>query len=117
MSEYSNYIEARTFVAGALDGTEKMAGSKGGNSMGWTTQQIANYAATASFVDDETPSGDIDDVNDTFTLAYTPLTGSVKVCLNGLRLKVTTDYTITGSMITFITPPTTGDTIIVDYRK
>jgi hypothetical protein len=42
--EYSDYVEARIFVAGALSGTEKMAGSKDGDPMGWTTQQIANLA-------------------------------------------------------------------------
>lgn len=120
MAEYSDYVEARNFVAGALDGTEKMAGSKGGSAWGWTTQQIANLAnamAQASFVDRETPSGAIDDANAVYTLATAPIVGSEHVYLNGFLITQGVDYTISGVTITFITPPETGDTLRVSYRK
>ena len=76
----------------------------------WSTVAI-------SFIDGETPSGTIDDANLTFTIANTPITGSVKVFLNGLRLKLTTDYTISGVTITMIVAPTTGDILLADYIK
>ena len=119
MSEYSNYIDARDAVVGALNGTEKMAGSKNGSAMGWTTQQIANLAATVAataFVDGETPSGTIDGVNAAFTLANTPVTGSVHLYLP-FRLKLGVDYTISGANITMIAIPQIGDTFLADYRK
>lgn len=113
MAEFSNYVEARNFVVGALDGAEKMAGSKNGSSAGWTTQQVANLAAASSFIDGETPTGDIDGINDTYTLGNVPISGSARVYLNGLR---TTAFTIVGTTLTFTSPPEEGDSIIVDYR-
>jgi len=81
-----------------------------------TNFRIIGASGTAT-IDGEVPSGTIDDVNDDFVLANTPLTGSVKVYQNGIRLKITTDYTISGTTITFVTAPTTGDTILCDYRR
>lgn len=66
-------------------------------------------------VSGETPSGTVNGSNTAFTLAATPATGSVKVYLNGLRQTLTTDYTVSGSTITFVTAPLTGDIIRVDY--
>lgn len=80
----------------------------------------ANSGLTAvDFVADETPTGTIDGINDTFTLAFTPVAGSVRVRLNGLGQKVGAgnDYTISGLTITYLAAPKTGDTILVDYIK
>lgn len=76
-----------------------------------------DYLAPASFVDDETPSGTINGSNTAFTLANTPIAGTVKIFLNGLRQKVANDYTISGSAITYLAAPLTGDTLTADYRK
>jgi hypothetical protein len=67
-------------------------------------------------VDDETPSGSIDNSNLTFTLASTPLAGTVKIYLSGVRQLIGVDYTMSGATITFTIPPQTGHTIRCDYR-
>lgn len=65
----------------------------------------------ASFVDDEVVSGS----GTAFTLASTPIAGSVKLYALGQRLKLTTDYSIAGTSITTVSTWSTGD-IVADYR-
>lgn len=72
---------------------------------------------TTAFVFNETPTGTVNGVNTSFTIANTPLTGSVKVFVNGLRKKLTTDYSVSGTTITFVDIPATGSDIIIDYMK
>ncbi len=74
---------------------------------------------TASFVFNETPSGTVDGSNASFTLAFTPVSGKQSVHLNGIKQKpgAGNDYTISGAVITFTTPPAIGDLILVDYIK
>ncbi len=100
-------------AASALTGVEYFEVLQGGVNKKVTALSLVS----SPFVDEETPTGDIDDVNTDFVLANTPIAGSVKVFLNGIRYKVTEDYTISGATITFLTPPTTGDILLVDYRK
>ena len=69
------------------------------------------------FVDGETPTGSINGSNTDFVLANTPVSGSVKVFLNGVRQKLTIDYTISGTTITFLVAPVTNDIILCDYRR
>ena len=71
----------------------------------------------ASFVENEVPSGTINGVNTAFIITYTPVSGSVKVYWNGMRMKVGVGYTISDVNITMTLPPETGDTLVVDYRK
>ena len=78
--------------------------------------QLLAFVGSSAFVDGETPSGLVNDSNTVFTLANTPVVGSVKVYLNGVRMKVTEDYTISGTTLTFTTAPQTDDNILVDYR-
>lgn len=91
------------------------------NTTAITWQQIPTSAGLLStnFVYDETPSGSVNGSNVTYTLANTPVAGTVRVFLNGLRQKVGAgnDYTISGSTITYLTAPLTGDVITVDYQK
>ncbi len=68
------------------------------------------------FADEETPAGTINSINVTFTLAHTPVAGSVKLFLRGLRMKRGLDYTISGATITMINVPLTGDALLADYR-
>jgi hypothetical protein len=72
---------------------------------------------SSNFVTAEVPSGSINSSNTSFTLANTPVTGTVKVYRNGLRQIVGTDYTISGTTITYLYAPTTGDSIVTDYQK
>lgn len=69
-----------------------------------------------TFSDRETPSGSINSSNVTFTLAHTPTSGSECVYMNGVLQTYTTDYTISGSTITFVSAPLTGAVIVVSYR-
>ena len=64
----------------------------------------------------ETPSGTVNGVNDTFTLANSPASGKEEVFLNGLlQDPAGEDYTITTNSIVFVSPPLTGDRIRVNY--
>jgi len=63
----------------------------------------------------ETPSGSVNSSNATFTLSQTPTSGTVKLFQNGIRLKLTEDYTISGLTITMNTAPITGDLLLADY--
>lgn len=77
---------------------------------------IETSVPTTGFVDNETPSGAMDSVNATFTLANTPIVGSVHLYLRGLRLKPGAGYTISGTTITMLIIPDSGDELIADYR-
>lgn len=69
-------------------------------------------------VDDETPAGTIDGNNTEFTIASMPSpVSSLKVYLNGARQRITTDYTLSGRTITFVTAPLTDSILLVDYRN
>jgi hypothetical protein len=51
-----------------------------------------------------------------FTLAHTPVTGSLRVYRGGARLKLTEDYTITGANLTMLIPVVTGEILLADYN-
>jgi hypothetical protein len=72
-----------------------------------------------SFADGEIPAGSITGVNTAFTLAFTPSpAASLDLYLNGLLMKQGTDYTVSGTAITFITAsiPQSGDLLVANYR-
>lgn len=88
-------------------------------------QSVKAYVETSisaisidSFADEEDLSGDLDGLTVAFVLAETPVSGSVKLYLNGQRLQsgIGKDYTITGSAITLATAPSTGEVLLADYR-
>ncbi|MGH9720823.1 MAG: hypothetical protein ACRD8O_11470 [Bryobacteraceae bacterium] len=88
-----------------VDGTSGECGSSSGVGFG--------------FVDAEAPSGAIDGVNASFTLADTPNpAGSLSLYRNGLRLKPALEYTLSGTTLTFVTAaiPQTGDVVLAYYR-
>jgi len=72
---------------------------------------ISSSSGTANFIDNEVVSGS----GTAFTLANTPVAGSVHVYLNGMRAKLTEDYTISGTGITTTLSWSAGD-MICDYR-
>ena len=68
-------------------------------------------------IDDETPSGAINGSNTVFTLANIPNPArSLKVYVNGQRVRLTEDYTFSVGTITFNTAPPTTSVILCDYR-
>lgn len=62
-----------------------------------------------------TPSGTVDGVNKTFTLADVPAPGTQKLYQNSTRLFVGIDYAISGLTITMTVAPITGDVLRCDY--
>lgn len=75
---------------------------------------VQGNPGTVTFVLGETPGGAVDGVNMDFTTAAE--FDSLWVFLNGLRMKAGSDYNLTGpDSFTFTYPPTTGDTLTVDY--
>lgn len=75
---------------------------------------ITNTGTAPSFVDNEVVSGS----GTTFTLANTPIVGSVHVHGEGQRLTLTIDYTISGAVITMVAPATyAAGAVLADYRK
>jgi hypothetical protein len=103
-------------VASAVTDTE--LGYVSGVTSAIQTQLDAKLEAS-DFVTREVPSGTINGVNDTFTLAATPVAGSEEVYLNGVLQDsgVSDDYTISGDTITYNTAPQTGDKVLVSYQK
>ena len=66
----------------------------------------------------ETPSGNVNGSNATFTLAFQPAPGSsLQLYRNGLLMGANIDFVLTSNQITFLTPsvPQTGDTLIATY--
>ena len=67
---------------------------------------LSNTKSTNVYVNKEIPIGLIDGTNSTFTLRNEPVNGSEHLYLNGLLIEEgsQTDYTISGSTITFSEP-------------
>lgn len=105
-------IEAIQNLREELDELKKKAGARSFFGGGF------NYSSmNLHLIDDETPSGTINSSNTVFTLANLPNpASSVKVYLNGVRQRVTEDYTLSGATITFVSAPPTGSILLVDYR-
>jgi hypothetical protein len=73
---------------------------------------------TGTFADNETPSGSINSSNVTFTLAHTPSpAGSLNCFENGIQQRAGgADFTLATATITYVAAPTTGSTLICNYR-
>ena len=98
--------------------TSNQGGTLDTTAITWQQVQISAGLSESNFVDKETPSGALIGVNTTYTLASTPTSGSEHVYLNGMLQDVGAgnDYTISGSTITMLTAPLTGEKIKVSYR-
>jgi hypothetical protein len=75
-------------------------------------------AGGVNFASDETPSGTIDGSNAAFTLAHSPIGGSLQLVKNGLILIPGTAYTLSANSITYLSGyiPQPGDTHVAWYR-
>lgn len=69
------------------------------------------------FFVDETPTGSVDGLNTDFTLANSPFDAvdAVQVFVNGIKYDQGTDWTISGSTISFAVAPSLGQNIRVNY--
>jgi hypothetical protein len=74
---------------------------------------------TLGYAINETPTGTINGINAAFTLANTPLAGTLMVWVNGLMMLAGGDYNLAGTTITFVAGaiPESGDWIRVAYLK
>ena len=78
---------------------------------------MANVNITSgTVVDDETPTGAVDGSNTTFTLANTPTSGTLVIYEGGLRKLQTTDWSLSGTTITFTYAPPSGSYVRCSYR-
>jgi hypothetical protein len=103
--------------AGTLYGDKRFyCTSNTGGTLGSTAvtyvQDTAGTLSPTNFVTEETPSGSINGSN-------TPTSGTLKLFLNGVRLKsgAGNDYTVSTNTITMTTAPISGDVLIADYLK
>lgn len=66
----------------------------------------------------DVPAGAINGSNATFATTYNFIPGTVEVRLNGITLKLTDDYTTSGTQtINMVSSPVTGDKITTNYIK
>jgi len=83
--------------------------------------KVDYIAADSPFTDlDDSVIGNRNSSNTLFTLSYNFVPNSTRVFVNGLRMQIGEDndyIEVTPNKIEFITPPDSGDIIIVDYFK
>lgn len=82
-----------------------------GSNSSWADPALSAVAN----VNNETPSGTMNGVNLTFTLANTPLTNTLKLFHNRTLLKLTEDYSISGATITLVDAPIANDMLVAFY--
>lgn len=71
-----------------------------------------------NIVEQEVPTGAIDGVNTSFTLSSAPnYPKSVFLYANNMILRQTSDYSVTGVNITFVTAPPSGTQLYAIYLK
>ncbi len=103
-------IDAIDELKEKLEDLEKMKRVGGGGG-------FSAIALNFHMVDDESPIGTPNGVLTTFTIAHAPSPiASLKVFVNGLKQKLTDDYTFSGTTITFLIAPPTNSIILCDYR-
>jgi hypothetical protein len=73
---------------------------------------------TPTFIDAEVPAGAMDGTNTVFTLQNPPAGSSLQLFRNGVYLTAGSDYTVSGTAITFINgaQPVAGDGLVSSYR-
>lgn len=86
-------------------------------SAGGVLTLASNVVREADYVAVETLTGTPNGVLAAFTLAATPVTGSVQIFVNGLLQRPTTDYSVSGNTVTFTTVPALGDWLAASYFK
>lgn len=110
--------------AGTLYGDKRFfCTSNSGGTLGSTAvtyvQDISGTLSPSNFVFEEIPSGSINGLNVTFTISATPTTGTLRLYLNGQRLRsgAGNDYTLSTNTITMTTAPISGDVLLADFLK
>ena len=106
-------------MAGASESTRgiRTLPDEGGGLTAAEDVWVTENALLGTPVENETPTGNIDGANKTFTLANTPIAGSVKLYRSGLKLKQDSDFTVSGATITMNDSMEIGENLLCDYRK
>jgi len=73
---------------------------------------VAIPGANISFASGEAPTGLINNLNTSFTIANAPISGSFRLFKNGAR---TTDFTLVGTTLTMNTAPNFFEELLCDY--
>ena len=76
----------------------------------------ADFSISGADVYGQIPSGTVNGVNVTFTLAFAPIQ-IIRLELNGRPLRYTTDYTLSGTTLTLVVPPELGQELDITYTK
>ena len=86
------------------------------NGMEWSDVDV-DTVQDDDVICNEIPTGAINSINTDYTLASTPVAGTVQVFLNGLFQAQGSglDYTISGDTITFVKAPRTNSDLYVSY--
>lgn len=86
------------------------------NGLEWTDLDN-NSVLEGDFIFHEIPTGSINSINTDYTLANTPVVGTVQVFLNGLLQAPGSglDYTVSGTGITFTKAPHTNSDLYAHY--
>ncbi len=80
---------------------------------------FSSFAGTLPIISNETPSGLINSTNKDYMASRRFVFKTTRVYLNGLRQRLGFDYLedqISLKKISFITAPTSGNTIVMDYE-
>ena len=84
----------------------------------WEEIVLTKESEEVKFVDRETITGDVDGINNSFTLQYTPIVGSEHIYLNGMLQEsgIEYDYVSSGSGVIFNESPPSYSRIKCSYR-
>jgi len=99
----------------ALDALATSGASQAIRKSGSTTLANVNILS-GTIVDDETPTGLVNGSNTSYTIANTPTAGTLVVYEGGRRLLQTTDWSLSGTTITFTYAPPSGSSVRCSYR-
>jgi len=74
-------------------------------------ERYPDYTKVVGFVTGESPTGSVSGLNTNYTLAHTPISGSMSCYIAGLRF---TTLALSGAVVTILTALVTG-TVLFDY--
>lgn len=116
IGDFTNGLEQtiapiRSLAAGFRGGGDTVEAGTGVSITVVNGKKVISSGSTITFIDDEVVSGS----GTSWTLANTPVVGSVKLFALGQKLVLTTDYSITGTAITTVSSWDAGS-LVADYR-
>ena len=88
----------------------RMKKIKGGTTTVFGSSGVASFSLQENII----PTGTINGINTVFVLPTTPQPATIRVYADGVRQTVTTDFTLSGTTITFTVAPTSA--VLCDYR-